>query len=328
MKKLSFILLIILVIFLIFIILRKNNISINNKNNDNLNIITTIFPQYDFVRQIAKDKVNLEMLLPLGSESHSFEPTPQDIIKIKNCDVFIYVGGESDAWIDTILESMDTSNKKIISLMDLVDVVEEKIVEGMEDEEEKEERESDEKDIYDDGEIEYDEHVWTSIKNARQIVQSISDILCELDAKNADFYKQNTIEYIEKLENLENEYRKIVETSKRKIFVFGDRFPFRYFADEFGLEYYAAFPGCSSQTEASAATIKFLIDKVKAEKIPVVFFIEFSNEKISDIICESTGAKKLILHSCHNVSKKDFDMGTSYLDLMTKNLDNFREALN
>ncbi|MDR1105914.1 MAG: metal ABC transporter substrate-binding protein [Treponema sp.] len=286
------------------------------KADGKLNVVTTIFPPYDFVREIAGNNVNLTMLLPPGAESHSFEPTPRDIITVQNCDVFIYVGGESDAWVEEILESMDKSRMEIVTLMDCVDVVEELIVEGMEEEEE-EEREG----------PEYDEHVWTSPKNAGLIVQKIAGVLQRRDPSSAALYEKNTASYLAKLAALDNSFGNMINGAARKTFVFGDRFPFRYFADAYGLSYFAAFPGCSTETECSAATIAFLINKVKAEKIPVVFHIELSNEKIADTICEETGAKKLLFHAVHNISKNDFDRGENYYDLMTRNIQNLKEAL-
>ncbi|MDR2051839.1 MAG: metal ABC transporter substrate-binding protein [Treponema sp.] len=286
-------------------------------SNGKINVVATIFPPYDFVREIAGDKVNLTMLLPPGAESHSFEPTPQDIIKVQNCDVFIYVGGESDAWVERILESMDTSRIEIITLMDCVEVVEELVVEGMQEEEEEEEAEG----------PEYDEHVWTSPRNAKLIVRKIADVLKQRDTSNAAVYEQNAASYLAKLTDLDASFQDMINGAKRKTFIFGDRFPFRYFADAYGLSYFAAFPGCSTETECSAATVAFLVDKVRSEKIPVVFHIELSNEKIADTICEETGAKKLLLHAVHNVSKRDFDRGANYYDLMTQNVKNLREAL-
>ncbi|MDR2019349.1 MAG: metal ABC transporter substrate-binding protein [Treponema sp.] len=282
-----------------------------------INVVATIFPPYDFVREIAGDRVNLTMLLPPGAESHSFEPTPQDIIKVQNCDIFVYVGGESDAWVERILESMNTDRMEIITLMDCVEVVEELIVEGMEEEEEEEEAEG----------PEYDEHVWTSPQNAKLIVQKIAGVLKQRDAPNAAAYEQNTASYLAKLTDLDASFRNVVNGAKRKTLIFGDRFPFRYFADAYGLSYFAAFPGCSTETECSAATIAFLVNKVRAEKIPVVFHIELSNEKITDTICEETGAKKLLLHAVHNVSKRDFDQGANYYGLMSRNVQNLKEAL-
>jgi zinc transport system substrate-binding protein len=289
-----------------------------------ITVTATIFPPYDFTRAVAGDKVNLSMLLPPGAESHSFEPTPRDIITIQNSDVFIYIGGESDAWVDRILESVDTGNMKIVRLMDAVDVVEEEIVEGMQDEEEEE---AALEAIGVEEEPEYDEHIWTSPQNAVRLVRAITDALCEKDEANAAFYRQNRDAYIAQLNTLDAAFQSVVDGAKRKTFIFGDRFPFRYFADRYGLSYSAAFPGCSTETEPSAATVAFLIRKIRAEKIPVVFHIELSNERMADTIAEETGAKKRLLHAAHNISKRDFDRGATYLELMTANIEPLREAL-
>ncbi|GHT70244.1 periplasmic divalent manganese/zinc-binding lipoprotein [Spirochaetia bacterium] len=289
---------------------QKKNIQ---NTNGKITITATIFPPYDFVRAIAGDRVNLTMLLPPASESHSFEPTPKDIITIQNSDIFIYVGGESDEWVNRILESMDTRTMTIISLMDIVEAVEEEIVEGMEVEEEEE--------------VAYDEHVWTSPQNAVRIVQAITETLCKVDAVNADLYRQNGAHYIAELRDLDTAFQAVVDNANRNTIVFGDRFPFRYFADRYGLSYFAAFPGCSTETEPSAGTVAFLIDKIKHERIPVVFHIELGNERMADTIAEETGAEKLLLHACHNISKKDFENGVTYVDLMRQNVENLRKAL-
>jgi len=283
--------------------------------NGKIRVVATIFPPYDFTREIAGDEIALTMLLKPGSESHSYEPTPQDIITIQNADVFIYVGGESDVWVDEILDSMDTEQMEIISLMDVVELYIEETVEGMDVGHEDEE------------EAEYDEHVWTSPQNARVIVQAISEVLCRADPEHAAAFQENTDAYIEALVQLDEAFRDVAANGVRTELIFADRYPFRYFSEEYGLTYYAAFPGCSTETEASAATVAFLIDKVREDNIPVVFYIEFSNEKMADTICESTGAEKLLLHSCHNVTKDDFEAGATYLSLMTQNIENLREAL-
>jgi zinc transport system substrate-binding protein len=284
--------------------------------NGKINVTSVIFPSYDFVRAIAGDRVNLTMLLPPGSESHSYEPTPQDIIAIKNSNLFIYPGGENSDWVERILDSISNLSKNMIvlSLIDLVDAVEEEIVEGMEEEEEEKEPA-------------FDEHVWTSPRNAKAIVAAITDALCELDSANADYFRQNAADYSAKLEELDASFKAVVDGAKRKTIIFGDRFPFRYLADAYGLDYFAAFPGCSTDTEPSAATVAFLINKVKSEKLPVIYHIELSNEKMADTISEATGAKKLLLHSCHNLTKKDIEKGVSYLDIQKANVVNLKEAL-
>jgi len=292
---------------------QNKNAAVRNADGK-INVTTTIFPPYDFVRQIAGDRVNLSMLLPPGAESHSFEPSPRDIITIQNSDIFIYGGGDSDNWIDRILQSMDTDNMRILAMMDAVEVVEEEIVEGMEEDDDEEE-------------IAYDEHVWTSPRNAILIVRAITELLCETDAANAALYQQNAAIYTEELERLNASFENLVTGALRDTFVFADRFPFRYFADAYGLSYFAAFPGCSTETEPSAATVAFLINKIRAEKIPVVFHIELSNERMADTISGETGAKKLLLHSCHNITKREFDSGLDYLAIMRRNVENLREAL-
>lgn len=292
----------------------------NSEENDGkINIVTTIFPSYDFAREIAGEgKASIKLLLKPGAEAHSYEPTPQDIISIQNCDVFIYVGGESDEWVKNILESIDTSEMNIVSMIDCVDAVEEEIVEGMQAESDNED------DAY---EPEYDEHVWTSPLNAVKIVESISLAITEKDFSNAEYYQKRTEEYIQSLNKLDEKFRDVVSKAKIKTIIFGDRFPCRYFADEYGLKYYAAFPGCSSETEASARTVSFLIDKVKEEGITVVLYPELSNKKVAMTICESTDAKCLQFSSCHNVTSDEFENGTSYLSLMEENVKVLSEAL-
>ena len=279
-------------IFLIFLSLsfagcrRTQPVRIEGK----INVTSVIFPSYDFVRAIAGDRVNLVMLLPPGTESHSFEPRPLDIITINESDIFIYPGGENSKWVDRILDSLDASSTDkmtVLKLMDMVEVVEEEIVEGMEDDDHNEEEHS----------PAFDEHVWTSPRNAKVIVASIAEALCAQDSANAEFYRQNAAAYLASLEELDASFRAVVDGAKRKTVIFGDRFPFRYLADAYGLSYFAAFPGCSTDTEPSASTVAFLINKVKSEQVPVIFHIELSNEKMADTISEAAGVKKLLLHS-------------------------------
>ncbi|MGN0518403.1 MAG: metal ABC transporter substrate-binding protein [Acutalibacteraceae bacterium] len=315
MKRLTSIFLILSIIFISLSMTACSTGSKDTADNGNLNIVATIFPQYDFVRQIGGDKVNLSMLLPPGSEAHTFDPTVQDIQRIMDADIFIYVGGVSDSWIDDILDAVSTEKTEVISLMDITGAVEEEITEGMDAEEEN------------DDEVEYDEHVWTSPKNAIKICDYICEKMCSKDVENASYFKENLNKYVKSLNELDANIRAITENASNKTLIFGDRFPFRYFTDEYGLDYYAAFPGCASDTEPSISTIAFLINKVKEEKIPVVFYIEFSNQSVADTICEGTGAKKLLFHSCHNVSPEDFNAGITYLDLMTRNVENLREAI-
>ena len=323
MKKISKILLVFVVA--VFSIVSLTGCNKNKDNENKLTIVTTNFPSYDFARAVVKDNkdVELKMLLKPGAESHDFEPTPQDIIDIKNSDLFIYTGGESDEWISDILDDIDTDKTKVIKMMDLVDVKEEEIVEGMEDEEHEEEEEH-----HDEEEVEYDEHVWTSPVNAIKIVNALRDEVVSIDNDNKKVYEDSAKEYTDKLEKIDNEFKDIVKNAKRKEIIFGDRFPLRYFVDEYNLKYYAAFPGCSAQTEASAKTISYLVDKVKEDKIPVVFHIELSNGKIAEAISKETGAKLLEFNTAHNISQKDFDAGVTYVDIMEENTKVLKEALN
>lgn len=293
-----------------------------------LKIMTTIFPQYDFTREIVKDKADVKMLLKPGAESHSYEPTPQDIKQIEESDVLIYVGGENDHWVEEILKTL-TKKPVTYKLIDMVQTLDEEIVEGMEDSHdhshEEEEAHAEGRGHVHEGEI--DEHVWTSIPNAISIVEKLSAIYATLDSEHATFYQDNAKDYQNRLQELDKQMQDVLAGAKRHTIVFGDRYPFRYFSENYGLEYYAAFSGCSTETEASAATVRYLIDRVNDEKIPVVFTIELSSGKIADAIVDATDAKKLELHSAHNVTKDQFEQGITYLDIMKQNIEVLKEAL-
>ena len=283
---------------------------------DQLKIVSTIFPGYDFARTIAGDNANITMLIYPGSEIHSFEPSPQDIINIQDSDVFIYVGGESEAWVEKIIANLDTNRTKIVRMMDAVDLVKEELVEGMEPEHE------------DEDEAEYDEHVWTSPLNAIKIVESIRDALVNADPQNANYYQTATADYTKQLAQLDSDIRTMLSNTAHHTLIFGDRFPLRYFVEEYNLQYYAAFPGCSDQTEASTATLAFLINKIKSENIKYIFTIELSNQAVARTIAAETGTEILEFHSLHNISKSDFDSGKTYLQIMYQNLTNLKRALN
>lgn len=305
----------------------------NKVENEKISVVATIFPQYDFVRQIAGENVELKMLLKPGEETHSYEPTPQDIIAIQNSDLFIYVGGENDAWVEDILESMPNNGRKTLKLVDCVDTVEEEHVEGMKeerghdhDEDDAEHEEHGQEETHSVHEI--DEHVWTSPLNAVKIVEQIKEELCEIDSENASDYEENAEAYVAQLKELDQEFQDVVDHSKRKLMIFGDRFPFRYFAEAYGLDYYAAFSGCASDTEPSAATMAFLINKVQDENIKTVLKMELSNENIAKAIAEATNADVKEFYSCHNLTAEQFADGETYLSLMEKNVETLREVLN
>ena len=252
--------------------------------------------------------------MPPGVESHAYEPSARDIISIQDCDLFIYTGGFNDRWVEDVLRSLERE-VPVLRMMDCVGLLREELKEGME-----------EGHSHEDGE-EYDQHVWTSPANAVLIVQAIEDVLCRIDPENRVTYAQNAEDYAARLEALDGSFRQFFSAAGTKTLIFGDRFPFRYFAEEYGLDYYAAFPGCSSEAEPSAATVAFLIDKVREEGVNTVFYIEFSNHLVADSIAEATGAGTAMLHSCHNVTRQEMEEGATYVSLMERNLETLKGAL-
>lgn len=309
---------------------RNNNENTTKNNDDNtkLSIVTTIFPEYDWVRQILGENqanVDLTMLLDKGVDLHSYQPSADDMVKVSKCDLFIYVGGESDTWVDDALKSAQNKNMKVINLLDVLgnSVKEEEQVEGMQSEEEEEEGEEEGP--------EYDEHVWLSLKNAKTLCSSIADALCEIDSKNANVYKKNLNEYTKNLDALDKEYQQAVNGAKYDTLVFGDRFPFRYMVDDYSLKYYAAFVGCSAETEASFETIKFLANKVDELGVTTVLTIEDPKHKIAQTVVENTKEKNqkiLALNSMQSVTSDDVKNGETYLNVMQSNLDVLKQALN
>ena len=293
-------------------------------STEGISIVTTIFAPYDFAKAIGGENVSVKMLLSPGADIHSYDPTPKDMLALKRCDIFICVGGTSDAWVEEIIKAVDNPDMKIIKLIEHT--------EGLicsdhshEDESHSHEHEHEHEHDHDHGE--FDEHVWTSPRNAALACEAIADALCTLDAENAETYRSNLSEYSSALSALDDEIKSIVAGAARTEIVFGDRFPLIYFANAYGLTYHSAFPGCAGDTEPSAATIAELISKVKINGIPAVFCLGLSQGNIADTICAETGAKKLVFHSCENVSKNDFRDGVTYLELMRHNAQALREAL-
>lgn len=291
----------------------------NTETTDNgkINVVSTIFPQYDFAREIAGDKANLKMLIQPGGDSHSYEPTPQDIISIQEADVFLYIGGENDAWVEDILDSVDTTDIQVVKLIDCVELT---CVDETEEEHEHSHNEEEHN-------HEFDEHIWTSPMNAKKMVEVISEAICKADPENSSYYKDNATSYSVELMDLDTKMRDVVSNAKRTELIFGDRFPLIYFTKEYGLTYHAAFPGCSSETEPSASTIAFLTDKVKEDDIPVILKIELSSSTVADTIASETSTKVLTFYSCHNLSKTQFENGESYISMMTENLETLKVAL-
>ena len=289
-----------------------------------LHIVAANFVSYDFARAICKDKANLKLLIKPGMEIHSFDPSPMDIISLENADLFIFTGGESDEWAEKILASMKNPPKKLFLLVENAEILEEELVEGMETDEKDGEAATSDENLSD---FEIDEHVWTSPENACRILKSLEKTISAMDLENSDFYKENTENYIEKIHSVQKKIKSAVLEKENPFIVMGDRFPLRYFTEEFGITYRAAFPGCSSAVEASPQTIAYLIDTVKKQQLPAVFTIELSNQKIARTIAEATGTKVIELNACHNLTKQQFDQGFTYLDALEQNLRALEEGL-
>lgn len=336
------------------------------EDNYRLKIVTSLFPYYDMARAVIGDVkgIDLKMIVTPGQDSHSFEPTPSDVIQMENADVLIYNGGSLETWIDTLLDSLNNKNQIQMKMMDYVDVLNEEIVEGMDtrfeehDHDEhshkednhnkknhKEDSHSEEnhkednhsEDSSNDSEFhnedseeeheETDEHIWTSPVNEIIMTEKICETLSKALPEEKENFQKNAENYISQLKELDNEFRTIVENSKTKEIIFADKFPLQYFAKEYGLKYYAAFPGCGSDMEPSAKTIAFLVDKIKEDNIKAVFYLELSSHIVADAIETDTGAKPLQFNSCHNITQKQFDSGVTYVDLMKENVNNLKIAL-
>ena len=293
-----------------------------------IKIVTTIFPEYDWVMNVLGDKkadADVTILLDNGVDLHNYQPTVEDIVKISEADLFIYVGGESDEWVEDVLKGSVNDKMIVINLMDVLGdaAKEEEVIEGMECEEEEEEGEEGE-------EIEYDEHVWLSLKNASLFVNEIEIALETIDEANAATYRANASEYIEKINNLDADYEKAVSEAETKMLLFGDRFPFRYMVDDYNLSYYAAFVGCSTETEASFKTVTFLAEKMDENSLKAVMTIEGNDHKIAETIIQNTESKDqkvLTLNSMQSVTAGDIKEGATYLSIMEKNLEVLKEAL-
>ncbi len=288
-----------------------------------LHIVATIFPEYDWVLQILGEDSDAEvtLLLDNGVDLHSFQPTADDIISISDCDVFLYVGGESDAWVDEVLSAARNTDMRVIDLLEVLgdSAKQEELKEGMEAEEEEEEGEEEGP--------EYDEHVWLSLRNAKTLVNAVCEALCEADAENADSYRMNTEAYIQKLDELDKAYTETVESAEMKTLLFCDRFPFRYLTEDYGLDYYAAFSGCSAESEASFETMAFLTEKRKELALKHVVILEGSDGRLAQTVSGGQ-CDILTLDSMQGTTLKDVENGCTYLSVMEKNLETLKQALN
>lgn len=296
-----------------------------NFNNGKLSIVTTIFPVYDWVSQIIgdSDNINVNMLIKNGVDLHSYQPSTEDIARISTCDMFVYVGGESDNWVEDVLKEAVNKNMIAINLLDVLgeSAKEEEEVEGMQEERESH-SENDEK--------EFDEHIWLSLKNAELFTKSIADKISDLDRKNKETYLKNAQNYLDKLTNLDKRYQNTIENSKRNTLLFVDRFPFRYLVDDYNLSYYAAFKGCSAETEASFDTITFLSNKINELNLDYVLKLENSDDRIAKIIIDTSKKPNVqitTIDSLQSVKTDDINNGTTYLSVMERNLEVLTKAL-
>ena len=289
---------------IICIILAALVLTASSALADGISVIAVSFPPYDFARAIAGDRADISMLLKPGSESHIYEPTPQDIIAIGSCDLFLYGGGESDEWVEGLLEATSGAGRATLAMMDCVELIEEEDEEGV-----------------------YDEHVWTSPKNAMLIAQAVADALCGVDPDGEAVYRANLERYLGELEELDAAFEEVVRNAQIDTIIFADRFPLIYFAREYGIKYIAAFPGCSTETEPGAGTMARLIRGAVDLKAPLILYLELSNGAVARAVSEQTGADTAVFYACHNLTGEDFEAGRTYVDFMWENVATLARAL-
>ena len=288
----------------------------SNEHNrkSKITIIATLFPQYDFSREIAGDKAEIRLLLPPGMESHSYEPTPSDIVSISKSDIFLYTGDDMEPWAKTILNGIET-NALIVNVSSGIEL--------------KKEDEHDDDDEHEhEHEHEFDAHIWTDPINAKVMVKNIEDALASVDSENAQYYHENAEMYIKELDELDKQFSEVAQNARVKTICFGGRFAMRYFADRYGFDYIAAYDSCSGETEPSAKAVAEIIDAVKEQNIKVIYYEELVDSSVADSIAKEAGAESMLLHSCHNLSKADFDAGETYISLMKKNVEALKYGLN
>ena len=282
-------------------------------------IVAADFPSYDAARAVLGGTEGLSMLLPPGMESHSYDPTPRDMVRLSECDLAVYTGGPSDEWVRTILSSLEDPPASF-ALTDQVELLSEERREGMETEEHVHEHDHTAHDL--------DEHVWTSPVNEMTIIGNLASVISSLDPENADHYRRNADAYIEAIGDIDRRIRETVENAERRTLIFASRFPLLYFVREYGIDYYAAFPGCAEETEPSVRTVAFLIDKARELDVPCILNIELSSPLIASVIADEAGCGVRVFYTMHNVTAADFMSGRNYIDFMEENLDVLSEALN
>ena len=310
---------------LLFVLVGCESDSSMKSESEKIQIITTLFPQYDFARVIAGDKADVTLLLPPGMEAHSYEPTPADMIKINKADLFIYTGESMEQWAHTMIESIDSDSVYVLDVSNDVSFLAPNETEECEEHEHDHDEEDEHGHEEEEGHYHaYDPHIWTSPKNAMIMVNNILEALCEIDPENATYYKENATRYLSELEELDDEFEEVVDNAKRDTIYHAGRFAMQYLVDEYDIDYVAA----PFEAEPSAALVAQMISNIKEQQIPAIYYEELVDPKIAQMISDETGAQMLLLHSCHNVSKEDFDQGVTYLSLMKQNVENLRIGLN
>lgn len=305
-----------IILCVVFILLCFSGCNKQAEETGKIKIVTTVFPPFDFARAIAGDKAQVIQLVRAGSESHAFEPTPDDIRAAEDCDLFLCIGGEGESWAQRLMDSSNNSSRKTVILSEYVSLLEAGSSEHHSD-----------KHSHKGHTHEHDEHIWTSPLNAVKMSEAIYEAICEVDSKNADYYKNNLDTLVASFYDLDKNLRALSQKQEKKPLIFGDRFPFLYLTVEYGFEYMAAFPGCNEQTEPDIKTLDRLIEHIKENGINTVFYTEFSNAKTANMLCEETGAVPLMLHSCHNVTKEEKEKGVTYVSLMNENIKKLKIAI-
>ena len=331
---------IICITMILTLIFSLNACSVKIKDDGKLNIVTTLFPQYDFARQIVGDKGTVEILLSPGIEAHSYDPTPADIIKINESDLFIYTGENMEVWAADIINSLE-NEVNILNVSEGIELIKSEDEHSHEEvsEEENHNEESHEDNHTEDTHIEelgedehshnhvYDPHIWTSPVIAKQMVNNILEEIVKEDPENEAYYRENAEKYIEQLDELDSEFRTLADEADIKTIYFADKFAMYYFVEEYGFSYVSAYDSCSAETEPSAKLVAQMVDEVKENEVKAIYYAELSNHKAADTISKETNADKLLLHSCHNVSKDEFNKGVTYVSLMKQNLENLKVGL-
>lgn len=324
MKKNAMFLVTITIIFALVIGLISAICNGNKKNNGKIKVVTTLFPQYDFVKQVGGDKVDVTLLLPPGAESHTYEPTPKDMANINNCSLFVYTGKEMEPWAEQTIAGLK-NNINVLDLSTTVDLIN---PEEFEHEHEGEEHEHEEEDHEEhEHHHSYDPHIWLNPKYAVKMVESIRDELCKIDPENKEYYTKNAEDYIKQIQDLDNEFEQTVQRSETKKIAFAGAFAYAYFIERYDLDFISAYDSCGETVEPSTTQIKEVIDYINENHLPVVFYKEYTNGNVARTVSESTGAQMLVFNTVHNVSKDEIKNGASYVSIMRQNLENLKIAL-